>query len=223
MREIIEVFSQEELKQLEIISKGGKSLFSNLRNDNLENLKTTSSLFSGNEVGKVRSDLSEGQHLELVEQIAPLLLLESFGYSWESIVELFNWVKKAKDLYPDICDWIGIYYKANYYLNEESTELVLGPYFGESTTHTRIPLEKGLCGLALREERVVNVANVHEDSRHIACSLKTNSELIIPLKNEQGEMVAELDIDCNKLGAFSSAVEKDLKEYCEGFLFRKRM
>ena len=84
-----------------------------------------------------------------------------------------------------------------------------------------IPLERGLCGLALREERVVNVADVHQDDRHIACSLKTKSELIIPLLSPQGEMIAELDIDCNQLNAFSTDIEDRLKEYCKSFPYFK--
>ncbi len=173
--------------------------------------------FCAQEVGLVESDLEGEAHSEMCEQVAALLYLKAHGYHWDRIIELQEWVKGARDLVSDVTDWIGIYYKANYYLEEDTTDLILGPYYGESTSHTRIPLERGLCGLALREERVVNVADVHQDTRHIACSLKTNSELIIPLKDSQGNMVAELDIDCNQLGAFSPEIEKKFKDYCQSF------
>ncbi len=173
--------------------------------------------FEAKSVGWVESNLQGSAHKELVEQVAPLLYLLDHGYQWNDIISFQAWVKGAKDLVPEVTDWIGIYYKANYFLEEETTDLILGPYYGESTTHTRIPLERGLCGLALREERVVNVADVHEDERHIACSLKTKSELIIPLKDKEGLLVAELDIDCNKLGAFDSSIEEKFKSYCRDF------
>lgn len=173
--------------------------------------------FCGQNVGSLESNLEGKAHDELAQQVAPLLYLYKEGYPWEQIILLQQWVKGARDLVSDIADWIGIYYKANYYLSEQTTDLILGPYYGESTTHTRIPLERGLCGLALREERVVNVADVHEDSRHIACSLKTNSELIIPLTNSEGKMVAELDIDCNRLGAFTSDIEEKFRGYSQSF------
>jgi len=174
-------------------------------------------VFEAKSLGWVESNLQGSSHKELVEQVAPLLYLLDHGYKWSDILSFQAWVRGAKDLVPEVTDWIGIYYKANYFLEEETTDLILGPYYGESTTHTRIPLERGLCGLALREERVVNVADVHEDERHIACSLKTKSELIIPLKDKDGLLVAELDIDCNKLGAFDSDIEEKFKSYCRDF------
>lgn len=173
--------------------------------------------FNKKEIGLLQTDAKEDEAKEMARQIAPLLNLHVSGDLWDEAIDLMTWVKGAKNLVPDVTDWIGIYYKASYFLGVETTDLFLGPYFGESTDHEIIPLERGLCGLALREERVVNVANVHEDQRHIACSLKTNSELIIPLKNEKGEMVAELDIDCNRLGAFSKEIEEEFKEYAKSF------
>ena len=48
----------------------------------------------------------------------------------------------------------------------------------------------------------------NERSVHIACSLKTRSELVIPIKDKEGNFVAELDIDSNKLNAFSPEKEE---------------
>ncbi len=209
--EILEIeglsFLQVVADQKRILVKEGEAQYSN----------ESEVLFGGESLGIVSSNLEGEAHKELGQQIAALLYLHHCGYDWGKIINLQKWVKGAKDLVSEVTDWIGIYYKANYYLEQDSTDLVLGPYYGESTTHTRIPLERGLCGLALREERVVNVADVHQDTRHIACSLKTNSELIIPLKDSAGNMVAELDIDCNRLGAFSAEVEEKFKTYCQSF------
>lgn len=132
--------------------------------------------------------------------------------------ELENWLKEAQKIAPEIVDWIGIYFKASYLNGEDSTDLVLGPYIGEATDHTRIPIDKGMCGLALREEKIVNVADVREESEHIACSLSTRSELVIPLKGNDGSFVAELDIDSNTLDAFSPEVEKKFREFADTFI-----
>lgn len=184
-------------------------------------------IFNGEELGLLQTDANEEDSKELAKQIAPLLYLHFKGELWEESIELMTWVKGAKNLVPEVTDWIGIYYKASAILGKDTTDLFLGPFYGESTDHEVIPLDKGLCGLALREERIVNVANIHEDERHIACSLKTNSELIIPLINSEGEMVAELDIDCNRLGAFTPEVEKKFQDYAKSFTdlskrFRKK-
>ncbi len=123
-----------------------------------------------------------------------------------------SWLETLKSQRPEVCDWIGIYYKESYLHQIDSTDLVLGPFIGEPTDHVRISINRGFCGMALREERVVNVADVTKDDTHIACSLKTRSELVIPIADKNGNYVAELDIDCNVLNAFTPELEKFFKE-----------
>jgi putative methionine-R-sulfoxide reductase with GAF domain len=130
---------------------------------------------------------------------------------------VLQWLEKVKAGHPEVCDWIGIYYKESYLHKLDSTDLVLGPYIGEVTNHVRIPLDRGFCGMALREERTVNVADVTKDATHIACSLKTRSELVVPIADSNGNFVAELDIDCNNLSAFTPELEKYFKEAVTSF------
>lgn len=131
--------------------------------------------------------------------------------------ELEKWLEDARKIAPELVDWIGIYFKASYLNGEASTDLVLGPFIGDETEHTRISLDRGMCGLALREERVVNVSDVREEGDHIACSLNTRSELVIPLKGADGSFIAELDIDSNTLSAFSSELEEKFISFSKTF------
>jgi putative methionine-R-sulfoxide reductase with GAF domain len=131
--------------------------------------------------------------------------------------KVLQWLEETKELSPEVCDWIGIYYKESYLKKIDSTDLVLGPFIGEPTDHVRISIDRGFCGMALREERTVNIADVTKDSTHIACSLKTRSELVVPIKNKKGQFVAELDIDCNRLGAFTPELEKLFQKKTESF------
>jgi putative methionine-R-sulfoxide reductase with GAF domain len=135
--------------------------------------------------------------------------------------DLSKWLERARAISPEVVDWIGIYFKASYLNDEESTDLVLGPFIGEETEHTRIPIDHGMCGLALREERVVNVADVRKKNGHIACSLKTRSELVIPLQGNDGEFIAELDIDSNTLNAFDPALEETFRNFAKTFKHSK--
>ncbi|MBY0413956.1 MAG: GAF domain-containing protein [Bdellovibrionales bacterium] len=128
-----------------------------------------------------------------------------------------KWLEEVKSTHPEVCDWIGIYYKESYLHKINSTDLVLGPFIGEPTDHVRISIDRGFCGMALREERTVNVPDVTADDTHIACSLKTRSELVVPIADKSGSYVAELDIDCNRLNAFTPELEKHFQNIVKSF------
>ena len=80
--------------------------------------------------------------------------------------------------------------------------LKIGPYQG-SHGCLYIPFDKGICGAAARTGETQDVPNVHERSEHIACSSTTNSEIVVPVKNSKGEVVAVLDVDSDDFSAFS--------------------
>lgn len=132
-------------------------------------------------------------------------------------IQVEKFLKDIKNIYPELCDWIGVYFKASFLLNENSTDLVLGPFIGEPTDHIRISIDKGFCGMAIRENRVVNITDVTKGDTHIACSLETRSEIVIPLFNNDGESFAELDIDNNELNAFTKDIEENLIKLCKDF------
>ena len=92
--------------------------------------------------------------------------------------------------------WVGIYFL-------EGRELVLGPYVGAPSPHLRIPVDKGICGAAVREGRTVNVPDVNADPRYLACSLETKSEIVVPIALD-GHILGELDIDSHAPNAFTA-------------------
>lgn len=153
---------------------------------------------------------------ELAQQLAPIFHLPHPDWL-PRMLRVLDWVSGARALFPEIANWVGIYQKESALFGTNSSDLLVGPYLGEVTDHIRIPINRGFCGLALREERTVNVKDVNADSRHIACSWKTKSELVIPLQDKTGKFVAELDIDSHKLDAFSPAIETAYREYCAKF------
>jgi len=100
--------------------------------------------------------------------------------------------------------WVGIYYLL------EGGELVLGPYLGKPSPHTRIPIGKGICGAAAREGHTIIVPDVHADPRYLACSLETRSEIVVPISRD-GSIIGEIDIDSDLPGAFGDADRELLK------------
>ena len=89
---------------------------------------------------------------------------------------------------------------AGFYLREGET-LVLGPFQGRVAC-IEIPLGRGVCGTAAKEDRTQLVPDVHAFPGHIACDGASNSEIVIPL-HRAGEVVGVLDIDSPLLNRFS--------------------
>jgi putative methionine-R-sulfoxide reductase with GAF domain len=100
--------------------------------------------------------------------------------------------------------WVGIYLLMG-------DVLVLGPYRGAPTIHTRIPIGEGICGLAARTKETVNVPDVRQDPRYIACSVGTRSEIVVPILHE-GCVYGEIHIDSDDLAAFNEADRQQLEE-----------
>jgi L-methionine (R)-S-oxide reductase len=114
-------------------------------------------------------------------------------------------------------NWVG------FYLLEAGTTppvLVLGHFQGAMTPHTRILLNEGICGAAASSGKTVVVDDVHSDSRYLACSLETMSEIVVPVF-VHGVVTGELDIDSHFPAAFGVA-DRKLVEHCAR-LVGKRM
>lgn len=90
--------------------------------------------------------------------------------------------------------WVGFYCMHN-------GGLVVGPYQG-TLGCLHISLERGICGRAARLEQTQIVADVHSDPAHIACDSRTNSEIVVPVHDPAGRLIAVLDIDSTAFGTF---------------------
>lgn len=99
----------------------------------------------------------------------------------------------------DALNWAG------FYLLEGET-LVLGPFQGKPAC-IEIPIARGVCGAAVRENRPQLVPDVHAFAGHIACDSASRSELVIPMHRD-GAVVAVLDLDSPSLARFTEA-DKD--------------
>ena len=105
--------------------------------------------------------------------------------------------------------WVGFYMLEH---GAQPPVLVLGHFQGAMTPHTRIHLNQGICGAAASSGKTVVVDDVSKDSRYLACSLETKSEIVVPIF-VRGEVVGELDIDSHFPAAFGED-DRDLVEYC---------
>jgi GAF domain-containing protein len=102
-------------------------------------------------------------------------------------------VELLKSSLPDYT-WVGIYLL-------EGDELVLGPFLGKPSPHTRIPLGNGICGAAATHKDTIIVDDVNADPRYLACSIETKSEIVVPIMRGD-RVLGELDIDSDRRAAF---------------------
>ncbi|HKK20499.1 MAG TPA: GAF domain-containing protein [candidate division Zixibacteria bacterium] len=99
------------------------------------------------------------------------------------------------DGYSEQFDWSGFYM-----LRGKSLEI--GPYIGPPTPHTKIELNAGICGAAASQKQSIVVDDVKADSRFLACSITTRSEIVVPLMDGD-RVLGEIDIDSNTPSFFT--------------------
>ena len=105
----------------------------------------------------------------------------------------------------DDLNWAGFY-------TLEGETLVLGPFQGKPAC-IEIPIARGVCGAAVREDKAQLVPDVHAFPGHIACDSASRSELVIPL-HRNGRVVAVLDLDSPTLARFTEADRDALTALC---------
>ncbi|WP_199052328.1 GAF domain-containing protein [Aquitalea sp. ASV15] len=103
--------------------------------------------------------------------------------------------------------WTGFYLV-------KGQQLVLGPFQGPIAC-TRIPHGKGVCGSAWAQNRTLIVPDVDAFPGHIACSSSARSEIVVPVRNAAGAVVAVLDVDSTRLDQFDTTDAQYLETICQ--------
>ena len=93
-------------------------------------------------------------------------------------------------------DWTG------FYRVTAPETLKIGPYQGGHGCLV-IPFERGVCGAAARTQKVQLVPDVNAFTGHIACASSTQSELVLPVFNSDGNLIAVFDIDSDQPDIFT--------------------
>ena len=114
-------------------------------------------------------------------------------------------------LQNDVPHYTGVYI---YMLEPGDQTLQLTHFAGRPTEHTRIPIDRGVCGAAVRAAATVVVPDVAADARYLACSLETKSEIVVPII-QHGKVRGEIDIDSDEVDPFTAA-DTELLEFAAG-------
>ena len=111
-------------------------------------------------------------------------------------------------LYEEMEDinWLGFYVM-------KGDGLVVGPFQGKVAC-IKIPVGKGVCGSAVRDDKIYRVENVHDFPGHIACDSASMSEIVLPI-HSNGKIIGVLDIDSPVASRFTKEDEKGLAKVVE--------
>lgn len=145
----------------------------------------------------------EENYARLIGQLRALLEGER-----DPIANLANASALLNQFLDDI-NWVGFYLY-------DGEELVLGPFQGLPAC-VRIPLSRGVCGAAAREQATKRVDDVHAFPGHIACDAASRSEIVIPMVKD-GRLIGVLDIDSPSLARFDEADQRGLEAYADELL-----
>lgn len=104
------------------------------------------------------------------------------------------------------------YYWTGFYLvdPERPRELVIGPYQG-TLGCLRIPFDKGVCGACATRRESLVVRDVHEFPGHIACDSRSESEIVVPVIDRTGALIAVFDVDSDRTAQFDDDDRRGLE------------
>ena len=104
-----------------------------------------------------------------------------------------------------LADAFPVFFWTGFYVVDEvkPQELVVGPYQG-TLGCLRIPFGRGVCGAAARDRLTQVVEDVHAFPGHIACDSRSASEIVVPVLDSEGRLIAVFDVDATEPAAFDA-------------------
>ncbi len=110
--------------------------------------------------------------------------------------------------------WTGFYRVV-----EPEKLLRVGPYQG-TVGCMEIEFGRGVCGAAARERRTIIVPDVQAFPGHIVCDARARSEIVVPVLNSAGELIAVLDVDAEEPDHFDNDDARGLEMLVSWFRLR---
>ena len=141
---------------------------------------------------------------------------EKYNLLTEQIRSLIEGETDGVAVMANICaaihDAMGFWWTGFYRVKDG--ELVLGPFQGPVAC-MHIGFGKGVCGTAWKKKRTIFVPDVEQFPGHIACSSLSQSEIVVPIFSQNGEVTGVLDIDSKELATFDDTDQQYLERICK--------
>lgn len=141
----------------------------------------------------VLPDLKAARYAALAEEIAAVLAREP------------NLTARMATVTSMLANSFEHYFWTGFYVvdPDRPEELVVGPYQG-SLGCLRIAFGRGVCGTAAATRTTQVVADVHSFPGHIACDSRSASEIVVPVRDAGGRLIAVFDVDSERPAAFDT-------------------
>ena len=143
-------------------------------------------------------DQKEGRYRRIFEQITDLLK------------DKHNQIAGMATAVALLHHKIDYFFWTGFYLLDDG-ELIVGPYQG-SLACIKLKKDTGVCWAGINRGETVIVPDVHQFPGHIACDSRSNSEIVVPLKDATGTITGVLDVDSKELGSFDETDAKWLEK-----------
>lgn len=111
---------------------------------------------------------------------------------------------------------LGVLWAGFYRVVERDRLLRVGPYQG-TLGCLEIRFGQGVCGAAATERRTIVVPDVEQYPGHIACDSRSRSEIVVPVRDARGDLLAVLDLDSEELAAFDEIDARRLEQIVAWF------
>lgn len=116
-----------------------------------------------------------------------------------------NRVARMATVASMLADAFPVFFWTGFYVvdPDKADELVVGPYQG-TLGCLRIAFGRGVCGAAARDRATQIVDDVHAFPGHIACDSRSASEIVVPVFDGTGVLIAVFDVDATETSAFDA-------------------
>ena len=105
------------------------------------------------------------------------------------------------------------YFWTGFYLLDDG-KMTVNSYQGPVACQI-LEKDKGVCWAAFNKKETIVVEDVHQFPGHIACDSRSNSEIVVPFKNADGEIIGVLDVDSSQKASFTDVDAKWLEKILE--------
>jgi L-methionine (R)-S-oxide reductase len=136
----------------------------------------------------MNTDRKNGRYERIYEQIQGLLAKPG------------NSLSRMATVVAVLSHKVDYFFWTGFYLLDQG-ELMVGPYQGPVACQL-LAKDTGVCWAAINQEESIIVPDVHKFPGHIACDSRSNSEIVIPVQNAEGQIIGVLDVDSKDFNAF---------------------